>query len=243
MTINVDAMKRNSKEIIRTAKPSVIAIGMIYVAVIMLLGYLSSSLLSGNITESAARKYMNMIQNGNFEGALAYAETFKPSLPNSVINVVIRIVEWILSAGFLIFIMNTVRKTGTACVGNLLDGFGMFFRVFVLNLLITVFVALWTLLLVVPGIIAAYKYRQAMYILIDNPDKSPMQCIRESKQMMSGHKWELFGLDLSFIGWFLLELLFSPVGVWTKPYITTTRTLYYEALKAQNSYNYNYTAV
>ena len=72
-------------------------------------------------------------------------------------------------------------------------------------------IMLWSLLLVVPGVIAAYRYSQAFYILADDPRKSPHQCIEESKQMTMGNKMALFLLDLSFIGWIILAQI--PAGV------------------------------
>lgn len=65
-------------------------------------------------------------------------------------------------------------------------------------------VFLWTLLLIVPGIIAGFRYSQAFFILIDDPSKGINQCIEESKQMMNGNKMKYFCLGLSFIGWALL---------------------------------------
>ena len=238
MQFNRSLLKNDAKKIIRESKPNAILVALLYICITVILQYLSSSLLTGNISEAAAQKYMNMIQNGNFDGAESLAMTFTPSLPNSLLDILIKIVEWILAAGFTIFIMNTVRQTGEACVGNLLDGFGMFFRVLILHILMAVFVALWSCLFVVPGIIAAYRYRQAIYLLIEYPEKSPMQCIRESKTMMKGHKWELFVFDLSFIGWALLVMLIGPVTVWVTPYANTARMLYYDYLKALQNNTY-----
>ena len=103
----------------------------------------------------------------------------------------------------------------------------------VLQILSGIFIFLWSLLLVVPGIIAAYRYRQAIYILIDHPEMSVLECISESKRLMKGHKWELFVLDLSFIGWMILSappVLGLFVSIYTTPYTGLTYALYYEAL-------------
>ena len=94
-----------------------------------------------------------------------------------------------------------------------------------------IFIALWSLLFIVPGIIAMYRYRMAYYILLDDPDKGPLQCIRESKELMRGHKKELFFLDLSFIGWeFLITISAGILGIWILPYIYTTYAMYYNDL-------------
>jgi hypothetical protein len=78
--------------------------------------------------------------------------------------------------------------------------------------------------------------------LIDDPTKSPVQCLRESRIMMAGHKWELFMLDLSFIGWYLLGLI-PYVGyaaqVWSVPYIGMTKAVYYETLTGSNVWSFS----
>ena len=99
---------------------------------------------------------------------------------------------------------------------------------------------LWSLLFVIPGIIAAYRYRMALYLLLDHPEMSVMQCIQESKRMMKGHKGELFVMDLSFLGWASLEsipVFGYAVQVWTTPYISMSYVLYYEALRGAETVN------
>ena len=80
-------------------------------------------------------------------------------------------------------------------------------KAIVLHLLIVIKVFLWTLLFIIPGFIAAYRYSMATYILADDPNKSPHQCIEESCEMMSGNKMTYFILMLSFIGWMILSLI------------------------------------
>ena len=70
----------------------------------------------------------------------------------------------------------------------------------------------------------------ALYLLLDHPEKSAWQCLRESAAVMRGHKWELFVLDLSFLGWMLLSALFAPVSIWLDPYRAITNANYYNRL-------------
>ena len=138
----------------------------------------------------------------------------------------------IWQAGYTIFIMNTVKKSG-ATFGNLLDGFSITLKLILLGFLRTLFITLWSLLFYFPGIIAAYRYRMSLYLLLDHPEMGVMECLRTSKQMMKGHKWECFVLDLSFIGWWLLAAIpyvGYAVSIWVTPYINTTYVLYYMAL-------------
>ena len=74
----------------------------------------------------------------------------------------------------------------------------------VAGLLRTLFIALWSLLFVIPGIIKAYAYAMMPYILADNPNMSSMDALRHSERLMYGHKGDLFRLHLSFIGWLIL---------------------------------------
>ncbi len=107
-------------------------------------------------------------------------------------------------AGYSGYLLRVIRNEESSPV-NCFEGFEKFGRSFVLGLLMLVFIALWSLLLVIPGIIAAYRYSMAPMLLRDREDLSPMECIRLSKMLMIGNKGRLFCLDLSFIGWYLLS--------------------------------------
>ena len=91
----------------------------------------------------------------------------------------------------------------------LFEGFSLFGKTILLQILITVFTILWALLFVIPGIVAAYRYSQAFFILADHPEYSVTQCINESKARMRGNKGALFVLDLTFIGWGILASMAS----------------------------------
>lgn len=109
-------------------------------------------------------------------------------------------------------------------------------RVYVTTLLTMVYTLLWTLLLIIPGIIKAYSYSMTYYVLEDNPELSGDKAIEESMRMMSGHKWELFWLHLSFIGWLLLSILTLGIGIlWLIPYMNTAQAAFYENLKSQEA--------
>lgn len=99
--------------------------------------------------------------------------------------------------------------------------------------LVYVFVFLWSLLLVIPGIIKAFDYYLVGFILADDPDMSVMDALRKSKEMMKGHRWNTFVLNLSFLGWKLLGVL--TLGIvdifYTNPYVDATDAELYLALK------------
>lgn len=102
--------------------------------------------------------------------------------------------------------------------------------------LVSLFITLWSLLLVIPGIIAALGYSMWKYIIADmkGTDKNirAMDVIDNSKELMRGHKWNLFVFDLSFILWFFLCIItFGLACIYVVPYINAANALYYEEIK------------
>ena len=95
-----------------------------------------------------------------------------------------------------------------------------------------VYLFLWTLLLIIPGIIKGYAYRMVPYILADNPNIGAARAIELSDQMTKGEKLDIFVLDLSFLGWILLGSLACGIGVlFVNPYVEATNAELYAALK------------
>lgn len=102
----------------------------------------------------------------------------------------------------------------------------------VLRLLTGLFVALWSLLLVIPGIIAAYRYSAAPYIMAEDPGCGAMEALNRSKALMDGHKMDLFLLDLSFIGWHLLNVFTLGLGsLLLTPYTNAARAVFFRSLQ------------
>jgi uncharacterized membrane protein len=118
----------------------------------------------------------------------------------------------------------------------LFSGFSRFVETFLLSLLIGIFTLLWTLLFIVPGIIAALRYSQAYFILKDNPGISALEAINRSKALMAGHKGRLFVLGLTFIGWYLLCMITIGIGLlWLAPYIYTSFGHFYNDLISRSA--------
>lgn len=105
--------------------------------------------------------------------------------------------------GITVYFLDLIREKKSD-IGQVFSGFGFYFKTLLLYAVMSIFIVLWSLLLIVPGIIAAFRYSQAFYILADDPSKDIMQCLNESKEMMKGNKAKYFCLELSFIGWYLL---------------------------------------
>lgn len=234
MYINRQELKFKSKMTIRDSNPKIIYVGLVVVLVLSLISYLAANLY---ISYEDQMLLLNYALMENYDAAMRVYFSAFPSVWENLIVIALEIVGDIFSLGFIIFLLNSIRRAAPVW-GNLLDGFGMIWRFIALSILQWVFVFLWSLLLVVPGIIASYRYRMAVYLLIDHPEMSPMDCIRESKRMMVGHKGELFTLDLSFIGWSLLcniPFVGYAAMVWVVPYTETVYAMYYDALHAMTA--------
>lgn len=95
-------------------------------------------------------------------------------------------------------------------------------------------VFLWMLLLFIPGLIMSYAYAMTPYILEDYPEIDAWDASTRSRKMMKGHKFDLFCLQLRFIGWILLGVLTCGIGLlWVIPYMTAAETAFYNDLKAE----------
>lgn len=155
-----------------------------------------------------------------------------PALVAGFIGIVITLVSLVLNAGYVVYAMN-VRKGQTAPYATLFDGFIFAGKLILLNIVMSVFVFLWSLLFLIPGIIATYRYRFAIYNLCDDPSVGVMEALRMSKAQTRGYKGQLFVLDLSFIGWnFLCALTMGILSIWIMPYIQQTDIGYFEAIKS-----------
>ncbi len=136
-----------------------------------------------------------------------------------------------LSWGLIVFFLRLIREEDIA-FERLFDGFSQYVRIFTAELLKTIYVILWTLLLIIPGFIKRYSYSMTEFILKDHPELNAEQAICMSMRMMQGHKMQLFLLDLSLIGWLLLSLLTLGIGLlfWF-PYKYSAYAHFYEDLK------------
>ena len=125
-----------------------------------------------------------------------------------------------------------IAKGNDIAIGDLFSQFNQWWSAYKVMFLTGLFTFLWSLLLVIPGIIKGYAYSMAMYILAENPEIGAREALRRSQEMMDGHKLELFCLHLSFIGWHLLAIItFGIAYVWVMPYINATVTNFYNDIK------------
>ena len=148
-----------------------------------------------------------------------------------------------LAVGIAMFVVTSVVEVGYANfnthlidndnprIGNLFDFFRGWKAISVANLLRCIYCFLWSLLFVIPGIIAVLRYSMVPYILADNPELSASEALRMSKEMMRGNKGRFFCLGLSFIGWIILGALSFGIGfLWIDPYIHAAQADFYREI-------------
>lgn len=135
------------------------------------------------------------------------------------------------AVGISIFSLNILRQKN-AKIENLFDGFKDYGRSFITYLLMLVYIILWTLLLIIPGIVMALAYSLTFFILADDKTIRPKEAIQKSKQMMYGYKLKLFYLILIFFGLSLLCMLTLGIGfLWLIPFAYITMAAFYEDIK------------
>ncbi|KRE97925.1 hypothetical protein ASG89_28895 [Paenibacillus sp. Soil766] len=139
------------------------------------------------------------------------------------------IISTIVSTYFL----HVARQQKLGYADSFSFAFKNFWPFFKLTLLMGLKILAWTLLFIIPGIIASLRYSQAIYIKLDQPELSSSRAIRLSSEMMKGYKWKYFCLALSFIGWALLVPFTLFIGaLWLGTYYNTARAVFYDILNA-----------
>ena len=178
-------LKEETRELLRTAQVSPRGMTALYLGILLVLSLVNT--LAGSA------------------GSDGILSTFVSILTNLMSSV--------LAAGFVLYCM-AIRQGQRAEYLTLFDGFSFVGKVIGLNILIAVFIFLWSLLFIIPGIIASYRYRFALYNLYENPDIGILDALNMSKRQTRGYKGQVFMLDLSYIGWNLLSTLPSMIEAW-----------------------------
>jgi uncharacterized membrane protein len=145
------------------------------------------------------------------------------------------IANYLVGAAFTLggaWVFLKIAKGETVSVGNIFYGFEDLWTAIKAQFFMGLFICLWSLLLIIPGIIKACSYSMTYFILAENKGMSVLEAITLSRKMMDGHKMDLFLLFLSFIGWFLLVVItFGIAGIWVYPYLYATFTNFYLSVK------------
>ena len=155
----------------------------------------------------------------------------------AMLAIVLAIVYWILGSiidvGYARFNLELVDGN-EAKIENLFQYFSHWQTVVVAGLLQKLYVFLWSLLFLIPGIIASYSYAMTSYILAENPEMTASEAIAKSKEMMLGNRFRLFCLHLSFIGWSFLCIFTLGIGnLWLTPYKQAATAAFYREISVR----------
>ena len=149
-------------------------------------------------------------------------------------NLLWTVVLFPLGWGYTVMFLDFIRGVDKPSLAKMFSGYQEWSRVIATYLLMYIYIVLWSLLLIIPGIIKSFSYAMTPYVMRDNPALSNNAAIEESMRLMEGHKAELFRLYLSFFGWFLLSCLTLGIGfIFLLPYVETAVAHFYEDLKAE----------
>ncbi|MGH7249751.1 MAG: DUF975 family protein [Minisyncoccia bacterium] len=145
------------------------------------------------------------------------------------------LIKFIISGPFVlglaIFWLNLSRKNNVK-MEMMFSGFNDFGKALGLYALMVLFIFLWFLLLIIPGIMAALSYSMAFFIMADNKEIGVREALKQSKKIMYGNKWKFFCLCLRFIGWALLSILTLGIGfLWLIPYMSVAHAKFYDDIK------------
>ena len=139
-----------------------------------------------------------------------------------------------MGIGYFSLTLRNARRQDTE-LSQLFSGFNIFLKSLLLYLLMTIFIFLWTLLLIVPGFVAMLRYSFVYLVATDEPTLSATEIIARSKELTYGYKWQIFCLICRFLGWFILSLMSCGIGFfWSVPYFSQSITqLYLEVLQTK----------
>lgn len=160
-------------------------------------------------------------------------ENFRFTWKTGVFSTLAFILGGTLELGYCQFLLKQHDKQNPE-FNDLFSQFHRFGTGFAQQFLRGLYTFFWSLLLIVPGIVAAYRYAMTPYILTDHPELTASEAIERSKRMMDGHKGELFVLDMTFIGWRILASICANLGhLFVNPYQSAARAAFYRELLTQ----------
>ena len=147
-----------------------------------------------------------------------------------LLTLVTFIIGGTIQLGYSVYLLKQYHHQETS-IGDLFSQFFRFGTGFAQQFLVGLYTFLWTLLFIIPGIIKGLSYSMTPFILADNPTLTANQAITRSRELMDGHKWELFVLSLTFIGWEILGALCFGIGLlWVTPYKNAAYAAFYRQL-------------
>ena len=208
MQLDTGAIKAESRSLLRTGKVNPFRMTLFYLLITLVLDMINSGV-------------SYMIDSAGGFTVLSF----------SFVSILVGLVALVLNAGYYCYCFGILRREEMP-YESLFDAFPFAGKVILLSIVEGVFIFLWSMLFVIPGIIAAYRYRFAMYNLCENPEMGVMEALNMSKAQTYGFKAQLFLLDLSFLGWEILcGLTLGILNIWISPYIAQTNIGFFQEIK------------
>lgn len=211
---------------------------------------LLASVVAGVLGATISNTGVNFEFSSNASDSIIDVLDWPMSINLSVVILLIAIIIVVLLIAIAMavgmFFLSSIVRTGYAkfnfelvnnqkpSVGVLFGYFKHWKRLTYTNFLVALRVFLWSLLFIIPGIIASYSYAMVPYILAENPNLSAKEVLQLSKRMMTGNRFRLFCLQFSFIGWILLSILTLGVGsIFLAPYQVAAEACFYKEISEQ----------
>ena len=224
-------IKMQAKDIMRRAEVSPYLITLILLAITFVLNKIVEMVEYGSLfySYSFTRQYLDIIASGDLNALDALLTAIPENTPGVFFfSTLVSLFTIVLNGGYYIYCMG-IRQGLRMPFSTLAEGLGIAGKLIWCGIQTTVRIFLWSMLFVIPGIIAAYRYRFAYYNLLTDASLSAGGAIRLSCQQTQGMKGTLFVLDLSFIGWSMLaSLTMGILNIWLTPYMTLCDLAYFE---------------
>lgn len=201
----------------------------------------------GSSTSGITNSVTNVVNRGNGDGSYnGILSTMSITSLTYILGAMMAIVTVLIVVGLVQYVIGSFVSLGLIQYNlDLIDGkdveFGqifskasMFGKAFWLRLRMGIFTFLWTLLLIIPGIIKSYAYSMSGFIMAENPEMTAKEAMQVSEKMMAGNKWRLFCLQFSFIGWQILCILSLGIGfLWLTPYMNAAIAAFYDEISRE----------
>ena len=253
MGFNRPEAKYRARLAMRGAYPHPMLVTLVYV---LLTGVLTYAIMYF-VSNPFSLAYLYLMDGADVQDVYRYIFTPQRVCVYLLMELLITLYTWVMQFGYTAYALGLARRTGPS-YRTLLEGFAHLGKALLVSFLISLFAGLWSLLFILPGMVVyvigvaaelggvvllgglllicgsvltvavTYRYRLAVYFLLDHPDMGALAAISASKQAMRGHKGELFVMDLSFLGWTLLSVFtLGILSLWLGPYIGATESNFY----------------
>lgn len=221
-------IKKDAKSIVKAGLFNIMLTTLAYILIQQFMNTLVSG-LSG-YTAFMEQNY-NLIVSGKALPSFRWPRVETMSI---VLSAAVFFMTFVLEAGYVRYVLLLSRGERVS-IRTIFESFAHFGKIVAIQFLTSLLIGIGFVFFIIPGVMLAYRYRLALFILYDNPGLGPVQCMRHSAQLMSGNKMRRFMLDLSFIGWIIISSIISSLimpllELWLSPYMGVAGAVFYNDL-------------